>query len=393
MREESSSRYWIESVSKAVDLLDALEGEDNGLTLSELALRGKLSRSSAFRLLYTLERKKRVDRVDGGRKYRLLNRGQRYRIGYAMLSSQFAFSQDLTRSLREAASERGIELIVADNCFNGEIAVMNARMFVEKKVDLVVQSQAVERVAPLISHILSGAGIPCLAIAIPHPGAVYFGPNNFEAGILAGRALGEYTRDHWDGRVDNVLLLEVPDAGPLPEERITGALVGLTEVLGSLRESDAIHLDCRGTFQYSYRIVLDVLKSMPENTRLLVAAVNDPSAVAAARAMEACGRDLRLAIVGQGGSREGRAEMRKPDSPLLGSVAYFPEKFGTQIIPLALNILAGKPVSPAVYVNHMFLSRENVDHFYPNDLAPPADECSVPDLSAYPPAVVPVMCL
>jgi hypothetical protein len=34
---------------------------------------------------------------------------------------------------------------------------------------------------------------------------------------------------------------------------------------------------------------------------------------------------------------------------------------------LALDILAHKPVSPAVFTNHQIITPENVDHFYPND--------------------------
>ena len=35
--------------------------------------------------------------------------------------------------------------------------------------------------------------------------------------------------------------------------------------------------------------------------------------------------------------------------------------------PLALDILGGRAVPPAVFVKHQIITRENVDHFYPND--------------------------
>jgi len=37
------------------------------------------------------------------------------------------------------------------------------------------------------------------------------------------------------------------------------------------------------------------------------------------------------------------------------------------VIKLALNLLSQKPVPPAVFVRHQIVTRENVDHLYPND--------------------------
>ena len=41
---------------------------------------------------------------------------------------------------------------------------------------------------------------------------------------------------------------------------------------------------------------------------------------------------------------------------IIGSTAYWPEQYGERIIPLALRILRGEPVPPAVYMEHTFVS-------------------------------------
>jgi ribose transport system substrate-binding protein len=51
----------------------------------------------------------------------------------------------------------------------------------------------------------------------------------------------------------------------------------------------------------------------------------------------------------------------------VASVGYFPEKYGDGLIRLALDILARRPVQPAMFVRHHLITPENVDHFYPND--------------------------
>ena len=75
--------------------------------------------------------------------------------------------------------------------------------------------------------------------------------------------------------------------------------------------------------------------------------------------------------MGQNASPEGRAELRQPGTRLIGSVAYFPEKYGAEIVAVALDILNRRPVPPAVFVKHQLVTPENVDHIYPERSADP----------------------
>lgn len=101
--------------------------------------------------------------------------------------------------------------------------------------------------------------------------------------------------------------------------------------------------------------------------RVLVAAIDDVSAIGALRAFEEAGRASCCAVMGQNAAPEARIEMRRPNSRLLGSVAYFPEKYGDALIRLALDILANKQVPPAIFVKHCLITANNVDRYYPND--------------------------
>jgi len=59
----------------------------------------------------------------------------------------------------------------------------NAEEFVARRVDLVLEFQVEEHVAPRVAHIFKKADIPLVAIDVPHPNATYFGVDNFEAGF------------------------------------------------------------------------------------------------------------------------------------------------------------------------------------------------------------------
>jgi ribose transport system substrate-binding protein len=51
---------------------------------------------------------------------------------------------------------------------------------------------------------------------------------------------------------------------------------------------------------------------------MLIGAINDPSALGALRAMEEAGRAETCAVMGQNASLEARAELRNPDTGLIG---------------------------------------------------------------------------
>jgi ribose transport system substrate-binding protein len=48
-------------------------------------------------------------------------------------------------------------------------------------------------------------------------------------------------------------------------------------------------------------------------------------------------------------------------------VAYFPERYGEEVISLCIDILQRKRVPPAVFVRHQLVTKESVDRLYPND--------------------------
>ncbi len=72
-----------------------------------------------------------------------------------------------------------------------------------------------------------------------------------------------------------------------------------------------------------------------------------------------------LAIVGQGADRLVREELRRSQTRIVGSTAFMPERYGEKLMDLALRILRGESVPPAVYMDHVFVDAENVDVYYP----------------------------
>src|SRR5947208_1013833 len=230
--------YLVKSVVHASRLLSAFRSSGEALPLREISGRSGLPKSMAFRLLYTLERCGMVEKV-GENLYRCSVRPYKpklYRLGYAAQGTDYQFSKEVSLSLERAAAAEGVELISLDNRYNPKIAQRNADILVREKVDLVIEFQTDEHVAPIVAAKYREANIPLIAIEVPHPGATYFG-----------------------------------------------------------------------------------------------------------------------------------AEWRGPGTRLVGSVAYFPEKYGAEIVAVALDILHRRAVPPAVFVKHQLVTPDTVNHIYPND--------------------------
>jgi ribose transport system substrate-binding protein len=168
--------------------------------------------------------------------------------------------------------------------------------------------------------------------------------------------------------VEEVLLLELGRAGSLVHARLSGVLAGLKETLrDGVEARPVVSLDGDGQFKTSLEKVRKHLRgSRPRH--VLVGAVNDPSALGAARAFQEAGRAGTCAIVGQNAEPDARAELREPRTPLVASVGFFPERYGDGLIKLAFDILAHRQTPPAFFIHHHLITSENVDHFYPNDV-------------------------
>lgn len=363
-----SGKYLLETVLRACDVLESFRTEGEVLRLHEVASRTGLSKATVFRILHTLAQRSLIEKV-GDHGYQLTIRPlkrRKYRLGYAGQTVDYDFSRDVSESITRAARQEGVELLVLDNRYNPKTAIHNADVFLREKVDLVIEFQTYEHVAPIISSRLLEANIPMIAIDIPHPGAVYFGADNYVAGLVGGRYLGRWAQRHWRGVVDQVVLLELPVAGALPASRLTGTLVGLREIMPDISDSQVIHLDGNGQFRTSLEVMRKHLR-LNRSGRFLISGINDDSVLGALRAVEEVGRTRDCAAIGQNASYEARHEMRRPSSRMIGSVGYFPEKYGDSLIALAINILSKKPVPPAVFIKHQLIAAEKVNHFYPND--------------------------
>jgi len=230
VKTSNHGRYMVKSLVHATRVLESFQSSGDVLRLRDVVTRTGFNKGMCFRLLYTLHECGFLDKVAENH-YRLaseVRRSRLYRIGYAAQGQDTSFGQEVRASLERAAEREHVELIVVDNRYKPKVALRTADHLIREQVDLVIEFQTDEMIAADIASKYLEANIPFIAIDVPHPGATYFGANNYQAGLIGGHYLGHWAKKNWGGQVDEILLIELQRAGSLPKARMRGMLARMT---------------------------------------------------------------------------------------------------------------------------------------------------------------------
>lgn len=293
--------------------------------------------------------------------------GKRYKVGFANLTEDIPFAVRVREGIEKAAKKAGnIDLVTADNKLDGATALANANNFITQGVDGVIEFQTDEKFGKSIMEKFKAKNIPVIAIDIPMEGATFFGVDNPVAGQMAGKGLGEWIKKNWNGQIDALIMLELPQSGPVPAARLKGQRDGLESVIGKIPENKVRHLDSKNTLEEARKLVTDVLTTLPGAHHIGVVCINDDTAAGAIAAAESANRKNDIAVVAVDASDLGLKNIRKPGSPQVGSVASFPENYGEKILPVLIKAMQGEKMPDKFYTNHVFITKENIDKYYPN---------------------------
>jgi ribose transport system substrate-binding protein len=351
--------YLIPILSKALDVIELLERDNSSLSLEDIYQKTRISKTSVYRILKTLVHRGYLAQTPSGQ-YRLVSRPRRLRFGFAVQSAEMPFPMAVAQSVTAAAAASGVELITLDNRYDPAAAVRNAEEFVARRVDLALEFQVEEAVAPRVAHIFKKADIPLVAIDVPHPNATYFGVDNFEVGYEAASILAQYAQRKWKGKVDQVVGVGFIEAGSFVQNRITGAFDGIRERFKELSADQFVQIDGRGMREASRNAMSKLLRRGRPGEHTLVAAANDTSALGVLDAVREAGEEANFAIVGQDCIPEVLEEMGKGTSAIVGTISHEPETYGPRLIQLGISILRGYTVPPYNYVHYRAVTPETL---------------------------------
>ena len=358
MAKSTKRLYLIPVLSKALDILELLQTENQPLSLEQVHRSTRVSKTTVYRVLKTLVHRGYLAQAPDG-SYRHVARPKKLRFGFAGQSADMPFSREVSRSLHDAAAAAGVEIVELDNQYDAATAVRNAEQFVQDRVDLVIEFNVEQQVAPVIGDKVAAANIPLIAIDIPHPNATYFGVDNYRVGVEAGEVLAAHTEQHWGGAVDWVIGLDLPEAGLLVQGRVSGAFDAIRSAMPDLPVECFVRMDGRGMRDRSCKLIGDFLQRHPKDKRILIAAATDTSALGAVDAARQQRRQRHIAVVGQDCIEDALREMHTPGSPLIASVSHEVGSYGPNLMQLGLALLKGQTVPPYNYVVHRLVRAGN----------------------------------
>ena len=293
-------------------------------------------------------------------------KNQRFKIGFGNLSQKIIFAQQVRESLEKAAIRAdNIDLLYRDNDLDRQTAIENVDWFVEQQVDLVIEYHIDAKAGNVIMDKLTQADIPTIAVDIPYPGATFYGVNNYRAGYMAGEGLGQWIKQKWQSQLDILIKLESSLVGPVVNARLQGQQEGLEAIIGPLSEEQILTIDNHILVDDVEVVIHDILPTLGHYKKIGIIGLNDDTALGALTAFEKVGFIDRVVAVGQGVDLHAIEALRRPDYPFIGSTSYAPENYGEQLLDLAIKILRGEPVPPAIYKDHVFINKNNVDDYYP----------------------------
>jgi ABC-type sugar transport system substrate-binding protein len=277
---------------------------------------------------------------------------------------------DVRSSFELAARGKPIDMLYFDNSGDPARAIANAQAAIDAHADLLIEYNADADANAEIARRMAAAGIPVLALIDPVPGAPLYGPDNLAAGLIAGRTLGAFARDTWSNEtVLGVMIGDLADPTDAVNERVRGISQGVQESLPALKFAT---LDTGGQPVRADALLTKLLLTQ-RNQRMLIATLDDLAALYARNAIEMNRRQSDCVIVSQGLDRNihGGANDKKEIDPanrgsvVLGSVAYFMDRYGYEVLPLALRLLQGGTLPQRTTTQHVLVSASNVFRIYP----------------------------
>ncbi len=300
-----------------------------------------------------------------------------YLVAFANLTEEPGVTLEGTgftgREIREsftlAARAYPLEMVYYDNQRDDARALANAEAAIARKVDLYIQyHRGGANVA--VAEKLKAAGIKVLAVNAPIAGVPLYTADNLAAGRVAGEALAQFALRAWRGQPMAAAIVGPVSAA---EERVPERVQGVTQALGQrLPGVRVTALDTKGNPAQVGPLVGKFLATHPTG-RLLLAATDDATALAVKAALEAGGRVHDSVIVSHGVDRSihgGMNDRREIDpsnrgSILVGSVAFYLDRYGYEVLPLAMRMLRGEAVPARVTTRHVLVTAANVFSEYP----------------------------
>ncbi len=291
-------------------------------------------------------------------------------------SEEYDFDLKVNPSMRNAAEAAGVELLVFNNAYPSTTQPLeNADACVTREPDLIVSFNVFAELTDAIMAKYNAENIPVIAVDVTHAGSVFWGADNCATGRFAAEFAANWAEEHMWPEEEMVVLTGLdPAVGGAPACRNTAFTDYFKENYPGIPDENYFDVDMRtaelGPNAGALAATTDWLTANPDAKYIVATSINDDRAFGIASAMAQADRGdptVDGVVIGKNADAIALDAIREGNSPLVGTVSFFPERYGDFIIPLALDILAGNAVPAINRVPHEVISIDNIDIYYPEE--------------------------
>lgn len=289
---------------------------------------------------------------------------QSFKVGYISLGEAIPFVKLVSDNIKEEAAKAGVEIAFCDSQIKAEEALACAQNLKVQQVQAVLNFQLFEDSSPEICA--AYGDLPTIAIDIHQaPCEVAFmGADNTLAGTLAGKVVGDSLKAENNCTYTSVVTLDTKGAGATTLARMNGMIAGFEEVCGKIDAAKFRSLDVGGTTDLAVTKFGDTLSAIEPGGIIVVLSLNDDMSLGAFAAARTAGRETELRLAGQGADPTSWKDIAC-NPQWLGDTAYFPERYGTILIPAVVDLLSGKTIAKELFTKHEVVTKDNVRTLYP----------------------------
>ncbi len=273
-------------------------------------------------------------------------------IGVSLLTRTHPFYQDLEQGLRDAAAERGYEVLVQAGEFDVARQKDQLAEFLVRKVDAIIVCPCDSRSIGTSIAAANAAGVPVFTadIAVLAEGvtvACHVASDNVAGGRLAADAVAAAL-----GGRGAVAIIDHPEVESVIQ-RVAGFEAQLAEKHPEVKV--VAKLTGRGMKDAAFRTAEDILQAHPGVNAIF--GINDDSALGALAAVEKAGKAGQVVIVGFDAVPEARQAIAA--GKIHADVVQQPKEIGRRTIAVLADYLAGGQVPPQVLIPCDLFTRED----------------------------------
>jgi ABC-type sugar transport system substrate-binding protein len=285
-------------------------------------------------------------------------------IGFGEQTESNPFAQAVNFSMSSATKAAGADYFAVNYQWPDTAQpIVQAQSLVAKKPSVAVSFNVISATIPSVNALFNNACIPVIQITQKAPNSVLFGASNENAGRVAGQYLARYVQKKgWNPSEVTLIGPIVPGLGAI-NKRITECAKVFQAALPKATYSE---VTMGASVTTGQQAVTDWLTAHPASgpgKYLVSCTIADIWSIAVANAITSAGRDGNAAVVGQGASLDGIKAIRS-GGPIVASTWFDAGRYGRYIVPLALDILANKPVPLAVHQKLLVVDKTNAAKFY-----------------------------